>query len=95
MPAFTAYGDPKPDALRVSSSKGITGWNDPAEKIVWFGEVKTPGKLTAGLALTLRKDAAVKLIALYQGLLVLVRAGFDKRGLKQAIHLEFDSLERT
>ena len=39
--------------------------------------------------------AAVKLIALYQGVLVLVRAGFDKRGLKQAIHLEFDSLERT
>lgn len=39
--------------------------------------------------------AAVKLMALYQGVLVLVRAGFDKRGLKQAIHLEFDSLERT
>ena len=39
--------------------------------------------------------AAVKLIVLYQGVLVLVRAGYDKRGLKQAIHLEFDSLERT
>ena len=61
VPAFTAYGDPLPDALRVSSSKGITGWSDPAEKIVWFGEIKTPGKLTAALALTLKKDAVTKL----------------------------------
>ena len=61
IPAFTAYGDPQPDALRVSSSKGITDWTDPAEKIVWFGEIKTPGKLTAALSLNLKKDAAVKL----------------------------------
>ncbi len=61
VPAFTAYGDPKPDALRVSSSKGVTGWKDAAEKIVWFGELKTAGKLTAALSLNLKKDAVVKL----------------------------------
>ena len=61
VPAFTAYGDPLPDALRVSSSKGITGWADPAEKVVWFGEIKTPGKLTAVLSLSLKKDAVTKL----------------------------------
>ena len=38
--------------------------------------------------------AAVKLVALYQGVLVLVRSGFDKRQLARAIDLEFDSLER-
>ena len=56
VPAFTAYGDPKPDALRVSSSKGITDWNDAAEKIVWFGEIRTSGKLTAALSLNLKTD---------------------------------------
>ena len=61
VPAFTAYGDPKPDALRVSSSKRITGWKDAAEKIVWFGEMKTTGKLTAALSLNLKKDAVTKL----------------------------------
>ena len=61
VPAFTAYGDPLPDALHVSSSKGITGWTDPAEKVVWFGEIKAPGKLTAALSLTLKKDAVTKL----------------------------------
>ena len=61
VPAFTAYGDPLPDALRVSSSKGITGWADPAEKVVWFGEIKTPGKLTAVLSLILKRDAVTKL----------------------------------
>ena len=61
VPAFTAYGEPLPDALRVSSRGGITGWTDPAEKVVWFGEIKSPGKLTASLSLTLKKDAVTKL----------------------------------
>lgn len=38
--------------------------------------------------------AAVKLVALYQGVLVLVRSGFDRRQLEQAIQFEFDSLQR-
>lgn len=61
VPAFTAYGEPNPDALRVSSSRGIRDWNDPAQKIVWFGEIKSAGKLTAAVALTLKKDAETKL----------------------------------
>ena len=40
VPAFTAYGDPNPDALHVSSKNGITDWKDPAEKVLWFGEFK-------------------------------------------------------
>jgi AcrR family transcriptional regulator len=38
--------------------------------------------------------AAVKLVALYQGVLVLVRSAFDRRQLERAIQLEFDSLDR-
>ncbi|OFA01039.1 TetR/AcrR family transcriptional regulator [Duganella sp. HH101] len=37
--------------------------------------------------------AAVRLLALYQGILVLVRSGFDKQRLDQAINAEFDALE--
>ncbi len=37
--------------------------------------------------------AALKLVAFYQGLLVMVRAGYDKRTLRQAIDLEFNTLE--
>ena len=36
--------------------------------------------------------AATKLVALYQGVLVMVRAGHDKNSLRQAINLEFDAL---
>ena len=39
--------------------------------------------------------AALKLMTFYQGVLVLVRAGYDKRNLKQAIDLEFDILVGT
>ena len=67
VPAFTAYGDPLPDALRVSSSKGITDWSDPAEKVVWFGEIKTPGKLLVALAVNLKKDAVMKLRLTIEG----------------------------
>jgi AcrR family transcriptional regulator len=37
--------------------------------------------------------ASVKLLALYQGTLVLIRAGYDKAALGQAIIDEFDDLE--
>ena len=61
VPAFTAYGDPDPNALHVSSKDGITGWKNPDEKVVWFGEIKTPGKIDCALTLRLAKDAVSKL----------------------------------
>ena len=53
IPAFTAYLAPNPEGAEVSERSGITGWNDPALKIEWFGEIKTPGKLDAAIALRL------------------------------------------
>jgi TetR/AcrR family transcriptional regulator, transcriptional repressor for nem operon len=48
------------------------------------------GDLRAGVA---SRNAAVKLLALYQGLLVLIRAGHDKAPLERLIHDEFNELE--
>ena len=61
VPAFTAYGDPKPDALKLSAEKGVTGWTERGEKIVWFGEIKTAGKINAAIAMALTKDTTSKL----------------------------------
>ena len=61
VPAFTAYLDPKPDGARVSANSGITGWADPALKVLWFGEIRTPGALDCAVALRLPEKAVSKL----------------------------------
>lgn len=61
VPAFTAYLDPDPNGARVSSSSGISGWTNPKITISWFGEIKTPGKITAAVLVELPKDATSKL----------------------------------
>ena len=38
--------------------------------------------------------AAVRLLALYQGTLVLIRGGYDHRKIRRSINLEFDMIER-
>jgi AcrR family transcriptional regulator len=40
------------------------------------------------------KAGAVRLLALYQGVLVLIRGGHDLRKIRTAIHQEFDQFER-
>lgn len=62
VPAITAYLDPNPDGARVSTRTGlITGWQDPKLKVLWFGDLKTPGELKCAVALRLTKDATSKL----------------------------------
>jgi TetR/AcrR family transcriptional repressor of nem operon len=51
---------------------------------------KESGKLNSGPD---PKVAAVRLLALYQGVLVLVRGGYDLKMVRRAIDLEFDGLE--
>src|SRR4051812_4310292 len=60
VPAFTAYLDPDPRGARVSESSGITGWKDPAVKVLWFGEINTAGKLECALTLRLAAGAETK-----------------------------------
>jgi len=61
VPAFTAYLAPPTDGPEIERHAGITGWNNPAVKVLWFGEIKTPGKLECSLALRLPKGANSKL----------------------------------
>jgi len=57
VPAFTAYLDPDVRGARVSPRSGITGWNDPELKVLWFGEIKIPGTIDCSVALRLPTDA--------------------------------------
>jgi len=61
VPAFTAYLDPDTRGARVSPSSGITGWNDPELKVLWFGQIKTLGTLDCRVALLLPTDVTSKL----------------------------------
>jgi len=61
VPAFTAYLEPDPDGASVSPRSGISDWTDPSLKVLWFGEIKTPGKLDCSLLLRLPADAETKL----------------------------------
>ena len=61
VPAFTAYLDPDVRGARVSPRSGITDWNDPELKVLWFGEINIPGKLDCSVVLRLPTDATTKL----------------------------------
>ncbi|EEF63382.1 DUF3472 domain-containing protein [Pedosphaera parvula] len=61
VPAFTAYLDPDPEGASVSRGSGITAWQDPALKVLWFGEIKHSGKLECSLTLRLAASAETKL----------------------------------
>ncbi len=61
VPAFTAYFEPATGEAEISDLRGISGWNNPAQKILWFGEIKTPGRLDCSVVLRLRAGAETKL----------------------------------
>ncbi|MFB9262073.1 TetR/AcrR family transcriptional regulator [Bradyrhizobium erythrophlei] len=53
---------------------------------------KSSGALRNGID---PRAGAVKLLALYQGVLVLIRSGYDLKAIRRAINLEFDVLEEN
>jgi hypothetical protein len=61
VPAFTAYLDPNPEGARVSERRGVTGWNDPALKVSWFGELQRAGRLECAVVLRLPAGAESRL----------------------------------
>jgi hypothetical protein len=61
VPAFTAYLEPDPDGARVSPRSGVSDWTDPSIEVLWFGEIKTPGKLDCSLLLRLPAGAETRL----------------------------------
>ncbi|MCX8156538.1 MAG: DUF3472 domain-containing protein [Verrucomicrobiae bacterium] len=62
IPAYTAYVEPDPDGLRISSRTGlISGWQNPELKVLWFGQFKTPGELQVHVALRLPEGRTSRL----------------------------------
>lgn len=61
VPAYTAYLEPNADGARVSQRGGVTRWTDPELKVVWFGEFKQTGEVTARLTLKLPAEAESRL----------------------------------
>src|SRR5580658_3493419 len=61
VPAFTAYLEPDPDGASISERSGLSNWTDPALKVLWFGDIKSPGKLDASLLLRLPAGAETRL----------------------------------
>ena len=61
VPAHTAYLEPDSGGARVSSKSGVTGWKDPGQTILWFGELKSGGKVEVSLDLRLPDQQTSKL----------------------------------
>lgn len=107
IPAFTAYLDPNVNGARISSRSGIADWNDPAVKVLWFGEVKQPGPLECAIALKLPVSTTSQLRLTVAGEAhevkiagadsELVTANFGKFVIKQAGYQRFmlESLNRA
>jgi len=60
VPAFTAYLDPTAGRARISERSGITGWNDPTQKVLWFGQIKNPGRLDCAISMRPLKNTETK-----------------------------------
>ena len=60
IPASTAYGDPWERGAKIGRD-GIADWKESAQKILWFGEIKTAGKLDASVVVRLPAGAKSKL----------------------------------
>ncbi len=99
VPAYTAYLEPDSEGARVSQRSGVTRWINPETKVVWFGEFKQPGEITARLVLKLPADAESKLKLTVAGQSrettvkgageSLVTADFGKFNLKEAGYHRF------
>jgi hypothetical protein len=61
VPAFTAYLAPDTEGAHVSPRSGITGWNDPALQVLWFGALTNAGRLECSLELRLAANTQSKL----------------------------------
>lgn len=62
VPAFTAYVEPDPDGMEVSMRRGVTGWDNKLNTVVWFGNLKSAGKLHISLAYKLPAGESARLL---------------------------------
>ncbi len=53
IPAATAYLEPDQGGARVSENRGVSRWTDPDTSVLWFGQLRHTGDLTASVTLRL------------------------------------------
>ena len=53
IPAATAYLEPDGEGARVSEKQGVVRWTDNKTSVLWYGELKHPGKLKASVMVSL------------------------------------------
>jgi hypothetical protein len=61
VPAHTAYLSPNARGARVSANTGISRWQDPNLKVLWFGEIKSPTTIQASVELRLPENSSSSL----------------------------------
>jgi hypothetical protein len=58
IPAFTAYSESNPEALEFPETGPVKGWSDTGTTLVWYGQIRTPGKLNIAVRLSLPQGDA-------------------------------------
>lgn len=61
IPGSTAYSEPDAGALRMDKARGVLGWQDPAQRVVWYGLFKTGGAVQAKVLLELPAGSSSRL----------------------------------
>jgi hypothetical protein len=61
VPAYTAYIAPDPEGARVSRDHGVSEWKESGTSVLWFGEFKAAGKVSAQVELKLPKGDSLRL----------------------------------
>jgi len=93
VPGFTAYGEPKPEAIRVTEQRGVVGWRDFETKVVWHGFIKNPGKLDLVVSVHAVEHGAEYRLTVADKQFTSKAIGSDNK--ETLVKLEFGSLEIT
>jgi hypothetical protein len=51
IPAFTAYCEPRADALHFDGEKPVSGWKSADDLVAWYGDIRAVGPLAAAVVI--------------------------------------------
>jgi hypothetical protein len=84
VPGYLSYSYPDRDALNISPQSGVDGWKDSGTTVVWYGDIKTRGRLTARVEIRLPVGEKVR----YR--LTLTPGGVNDSKPREAVSVEAD-----
>ena len=61
VPGFTSYAEPNAESLEIPESGPVKHWSDSDTQLVWYGQIRTVGKLEVALRLRLAPTQQVRL----------------------------------